>query len=150
MARVSFEVGDVSSKAAGDERLWFNNADVQIVYQGENPKKKGSKAFVLYEAYKDSTTVAQAKAAGATSTDLKHDFEKRFLRMAGAGSASDAHAEDSAHVVAAREQEKLKLQQLALVKDKLSPETKRFKSRSNDATTPIMAMPSLPMDDGFN
>ena len=113
MARVSFDVGDVSSKAAGGERLWFDIADVQIVHRGENPKKKGSKVFGLYEAYKDSTTVAQAKAAGASSTDLKHDFEKGFLRMAGACSASDAHAEDSAHVVAACEQGKLKLQQMA-------------------------------------
>ena len=124
-------------KSEGEERLWFNHPNVAIVFQNENPKKTGSKAFALYDKYKFARTVAEAKFAGALNADLKNDFDKGFLTMAPGASAPDAHAEDAAHVAASREKEKAKLQQLAVVKDALSPEKKRLKSGGHWCSCPV-------------
>ena len=125
-----------SIMSEGEERLWFNQPNVAIFFQSENPKKPGSKAFTLYDKYKFAHTVAQAKSAGASNTDLGNDFEKSFLTMAPSTSAPEAHADDAAHVPAGREKEKVKLQQPAIVRDKLSPEKKRLKSEGSGAPTP--------------
>jgi len=45
------------------------------------PKKSGSKAWERYEAYKGTTTIAQATEKKAGWQDLTADFEKGFLKI---------------------------------------------------------------------
>ena len=53
----------------------------RVEYQMENPKIKGTKAYDLYERYKRSQTLAQAKKNGARIGDIKWDQEKGYLRI---------------------------------------------------------------------
>ena len=59
----------------------LKNGSTQIQFAQENPKKPGSKAWDRYEAYKGTTTIAQATENKAGWQDLTADFEKGFLKI---------------------------------------------------------------------
>ena len=52
----------------------------QIRFAQENPKKPGSKAWAPYEAYKASTTIAQAIEKKAGWQDFSADFAQGCAR----------------------------------------------------------------------
>ena len=127
--------------------VWYNNDSLKIAFQQDNPKTAGTKAYASYEQYKTAVTVAAAKHAGATNTDLKNDWNKGFLKIDSSENA-DMLAEPAAKVKASnvskvqqsrkhsstctgeREEDRSKLQQLALVREvreKLSPHKKKLK-----------------------
>ena len=56
----------------------LKNGSTQIQFAQENPKKPGSRAWDRYEAYKGTTTIAQATE---NKQDLTADFEKGFLKI---------------------------------------------------------------------
>ena len=56
----------------------FKDGSTQIQFAQENPKKPGSKAWDRYEAYKRTTTIAQATENKAGWQDLTADFEERI------------------------------------------------------------------------
>lgn len=55
-----------------------------------NPKKRGTLSFERYEKYKRAKTIGEAQAAGALLGDLKHDYEKGFLRLKSSSAAAAA------------------------------------------------------------
>ena len=59
----------------------LKDGSTQIQFAQENPKKPGSKAWDRYEAYKGTTTIAQATENKAGWQDLTADFEKGFLKI---------------------------------------------------------------------
>lgn len=59
----------------------FKDDSMRIEFQQENPKRPGSNAFHLFEKYKTSRTVGEARKAGARNEDLKNDYEKEFLKV---------------------------------------------------------------------
>ena len=59
----------------------LKTGSTQIQFAQENPKKPGSKAWDRYEAYKGTTTIAQATENKAGWQDLTADFEKGFLKI---------------------------------------------------------------------
>ena len=59
----------------------LKDRSTQIQFAQENPKKPGSKAWDRYEAYKGTTTIAQATENKAGWQDLTADFEKGFLKI---------------------------------------------------------------------
>ena len=59
----------------------LKDGNTQIQFAQENPKKPGSKAWDRYEAYKGTTTIAQATENKAGWQDLTADFEKGFLKI---------------------------------------------------------------------
>ena len=59
----------------------LKNGSTQTQFAEENPKKPGSKAWDRYEAYKGTTTIAQATGNKAGWQDLTADFEKGFLKI---------------------------------------------------------------------
>lgn len=60
---------------------WPNGDDSRIEYLQENPKRAGSSAYELYEKYKKSKTLGEAKQNGARSIDIKFDYDKGFLKI---------------------------------------------------------------------
>lgn len=46
-----------------------------------NPKRAGSKSHDRFAAYKDGMTVAEAKAAGITASDLAYDAKNEFISI---------------------------------------------------------------------
>jgi hypothetical protein len=56
--------------------------DEPIVFEQENPKKKGAAAHIRYEKYKAAKTPRDAMALGASKGDVGHDFKKGFMRRA--------------------------------------------------------------------
>lgn len=63
------------------DSVWWNNGDVRIQYQRENPMKPGTGAHIKYDQYKQATTVQEAWDMGAISRDLRYDWEKKFLKL---------------------------------------------------------------------
>ena len=59
----------------------LKNGSTQIQFAQENPKKPGAKAWDRHEAYKGTTTIAQATENKAGWQDLTADFEKGFLKI---------------------------------------------------------------------
>ena len=59
----------------------LEDGSTQIQFTQDNPKKPGSKAWDRYEAYKGTTTIAQAIEKKAGWQDLTADFEKDFLKI---------------------------------------------------------------------
>ena len=59
----------------------LKNGIIQIQFAKENPKKPGSKVWDRYEAYKGTTTIAQATESKAGWQDLTANFEKGFLKI---------------------------------------------------------------------
>ena len=112
--------------ARGDDKLWCNNDNVKVALQADNPKKPHTKAYASYEKYRTASTIAEAKAAGATNSDLKNDFDKGFLQLGQVDAELD------------------KLKQLAVVKEgreKLSPERKKAKSVRVDEDDVVVVSP---------
>eukprot|EP00434_Breviolum_minutum_P026503 symbB.v1.2.023429.t1/scaffold2141.1/size89931/6 len=59
----------------------LKNGSAQIQFAQKNPKKPGAKAWDRHEAYKGTTTIAQATENKAGWQDLTADSEKGFLKI---------------------------------------------------------------------
>ena len=79
LARVYSLSGPGVMPIAKEHMELLKNGSTQIQFAQENPKKPGSKAWDRYEAYKGTTTIAQATENKAGWQDLTADFEKRVL-----------------------------------------------------------------------
>ena len=64
--------------AAGVEMNWPLTDDVEVVFQAENKKRKGSDARERYELYKSAGTAGEARRH-ASNVDLKNDWEKGYM-----------------------------------------------------------------------
>ena len=58
----------------------LKNGNTQIQFAQENPKKSGSKAWERYEAYKGTTTIAQASEKKAGWQDLTADMDVEVVQ----------------------------------------------------------------------
>ena len=67
----SFEHALDEQKGEEVAEFWWNQNSVKIIFNAQNPRTTGSKAYEKYEKYKAAETVGQAKALGAITTDLK-------------------------------------------------------------------------------
>ena len=56
--------------------------DEKIVFDQNNSRREGSAVWTRYENYKLATTIKEARTRGATSADIKKDFEKGWLIIA--------------------------------------------------------------------
>lgn len=57
-----------------------------------NPKRPGSNAATRFAYYRDGMTVAEAKAAGVTASDVRYDTEHNFITLESAPVAAAAAA----------------------------------------------------------
>ena len=78
-----------TTTATSDGPDWWDDTDVRLKFQQENPKREGTGAALRYEAYKHATTVGDAKAAGATVQDLKNDKARAYLLVLAIGGGDD-------------------------------------------------------------
>eukprot|EP00929_Paragymnodinium_shiwhaense_P120989 TRINITY_DN93088_c0_g1_i1.p1 TRINITY_DN93088_c0_g1~~TRINITY_DN93088_c0_g1_i1.p1 ORF type:complete len:586 (+),score=160.41 TRINITY_DN93088_c0_g1_i1:129-1886(+) len=81
--------------------------DTRLEWQLDNPKKVGSTAWELYERYKNSKTVREAKANGCRTADFNHDRSKGFLVILPKDFAGEAAAEKKTPNPDAKKSEKV-------------------------------------------
>ena len=61
--------------------MWNITKQILIVLVEENPKKAGSASRERFNLYRHGMTSQEAKEAGVTGEDLRHDLEKGFIKF---------------------------------------------------------------------
>ena len=61
--------------------MWNITEPVIIVLVEENPKKPGSAARERLDRYRHGMTCQEAKEAGVTARDLRHDQKRGFIKF---------------------------------------------------------------------
>ena len=72
-----------SPLAEHQERLDMPEHNQKIVFVQKNNRREGTAVWTRYENYKLSTTINEARTLGATSADIKKDYEKGWFSIAG-------------------------------------------------------------------
>ena len=56
-------------------------ADTALLWTPDNPYRGGTAARARYDLYKAATSVGEARALGATPTDIKGGIEKAYAQL---------------------------------------------------------------------
>ena len=61
--------------------MWNITEQILIVLVEENPKEPGGAAGERFNLYRHGMTRQEAKDAGVTARDLRHDLKKGFIKF---------------------------------------------------------------------
>ena len=70
-----------ASQESGSE--WWKLGHIPVMFQATNPKREWTKAYERYSKYYTARTVQAARDLGATTADLRGDWDSGFLSIPG-------------------------------------------------------------------